>query len=76
MAQAKTAKKRQQPWNELVRTLADDLVPEGPGRREPRAVERRPESLSAAQQAPASISRTWPPILQQMNSLELSAIRD
>lgn len=44
MAQAKTAKKRQQLWDELLRTLADDLVPERPGRREPRAVKRRPKA--------------------------------
>lgn len=41
MAQAKTAKTRKQLWAELLRTLADDLVPERPGRREPRAVKRR-----------------------------------
>jgi hypothetical protein len=44
MAQAKTAKKRQQLWDKLLRTLADDLVPERPGRREPRAVKRRPKA--------------------------------
>ena len=43
MAQAKTAKKRQQIWDELLRTLAADLVPDRPGRREPRAVKRRPK---------------------------------
>ena len=42
MAQAKTAKKRRQLWADLLRTLAHDLVPERPGRREPRAVKRRP----------------------------------
>jgi hypothetical protein len=41
IAQAKTAKNRRQIWDELLRTLADDLVPERPGRREPRAVKRR-----------------------------------
>ena len=41
MAQAKTAKTRKHIWAELLRTLADDLVPERPGRREPRAVKRR-----------------------------------
>jgi hypothetical protein len=41
MAQAKSKKKRQQLWEELLRTLATDLVPERPGRREPRAVKRK-----------------------------------
>ncbi len=41
MAQAKSKKKRQQLWAELLRTLAADLVPERPGRREPRAVKRK-----------------------------------
>jgi hypothetical protein len=41
MAQAKTKKKRQQLWQELLRTLAADLVPERPGGREPRAVKRK-----------------------------------
>jgi hypothetical protein len=43
MAQAKTAKNRRAIWADLLRTLADDLVPERPGRREPRAVKRRPK---------------------------------
>jgi hypothetical protein len=41
MAQAKSKKKRQQLWTELLHTLATDLVPERPGRREPRAVKRK-----------------------------------
>jgi hypothetical protein len=41
MAQAKSKKKREQLWTELLRTLAVDLVPERPGRREPRAVKRK-----------------------------------
>jgi hypothetical protein len=41
MAQARSKKKRQQLWSELLRTLAADLVPERPGRREPRAVKRK-----------------------------------
>jgi hypothetical protein len=40
MAQAKSKKKRQQLWADLLRILAADLVPERPGRREPRAVKR------------------------------------
>lgn len=43
MAQAKTAKIRRKIWADLLHTLADDLVPERPGRREPRAVKRRPK---------------------------------
>lgn len=41
MAQARSKKKRQQLWAELLRTLASDLVPERPGRREPRAIKRK-----------------------------------
>jgi Transposase DDE domain len=41
MAQAKSRKKREQLWTELLRTLASDLVAERPGRREPRAVKRQ-----------------------------------
>jgi len=40
MSQARTKKKRQQLWAELLKTLAADLVPERPERREPRAVKR------------------------------------
>lgn len=40
MSQARTKKKRSQLWAELLKTLAYDLVPERPGRREPRAVKR------------------------------------
>lgn len=41
MARATSKKKRQQLWAELLRTLAADLVPARPGRREPRAVKRK-----------------------------------
>lgn len=41
MAQARSKKKREQLWTELLRTLAADLVPERPGRREPRAIKRK-----------------------------------
>ncbi len=41
MAQARSKKKRQQLWAELLQTLAADLVPERPHRREPRAVKRK-----------------------------------
>jgi hypothetical protein len=41
MAQARSKKKRQQLWAQLLHTLATDLVPERPDRREPRAVKRK-----------------------------------
>ena len=40
MSQARTKKKRSQLWARLLETLASDLVPERPGRREPRAIKR------------------------------------
>jgi hypothetical protein len=55
LAQAKQAKKRQTLWDTLMRTLAEDLVPERPGRREPRG-QTPGESLSIAEQASESIS--------------------
>jgi len=41
MAQARSKKKRQALWAELLQILARDLVPPRPGRREPRAVKRK-----------------------------------
>jgi len=41
MSRARSQARRQQLWAELLRTLAADLVPERPGRREPRAVKRK-----------------------------------
>lgn len=41
MAQARSGRKRQALWDELLRTLAADLLPVRPGRREPRAVKRQ-----------------------------------
>jgi hypothetical protein len=41
MSQARTKKKRRQLWDQLLETLAADLVPDRPGRREPRAVKRK-----------------------------------
>jgi hypothetical protein len=41
MAQAQSKTKRRRLWTELLRTLAADLVPHRPGRREPRAVKRK-----------------------------------
>jgi hypothetical protein len=41
MARTRSKRKRQQLWTQLSQTLAADLVPERPGRREPRAVKRK-----------------------------------
>ena len=41
MARARSKKKRRELWAELLHTLAADLVPERPGRREPRAAKRK-----------------------------------
>jgi hypothetical protein len=41
ISQARTKKKRRQLWTKLLETLAADLVPNRPGRREPRAVKRK-----------------------------------
>jgi hypothetical protein len=40
ISQARTKKKRSELWAKLLQTLADDLVPNRPQRREPRAVKR------------------------------------
>jgi len=40
ISQARTKKKRSELWAKLLQTLADDLVPHRPERREPRAVKR------------------------------------
>jgi hypothetical protein len=41
MARVRSKKRRLQLWDQLLQTLAADLVPERPGRREPRAVKRK-----------------------------------
>jgi hypothetical protein len=41
LARTLSKRKRQQLWTQLPQTLAADLVPERPGRREPRAVKRK-----------------------------------
>lgn len=41
MAQAKSKKKRQELWAELLQNLARDQIPQRPERREPRAVKRK-----------------------------------
>ena len=41
MARARCRARRQRLWKRLLQTLAGDLLPERPGRREPRAVKRR-----------------------------------
>lgn len=43
IAQARSRKKQKELINKLLQTIAEDLVPERPGRREPRAVKRRPK---------------------------------
>ena len=43
LLQARSESRRRQLREELFRVLADDLVPERPGRREPRAIKRRPK---------------------------------
>ena len=43
MTQARSRKKRQELWEDLLSNLARDLVPLRPGRREPRAVKHRPK---------------------------------
>ena len=43
MAQTRSIKKCRQLWQTLLQTLANDLVPHRPARREPRAVKRRPK---------------------------------
>ncbi|MGB9407834.1 MAG: IS4 family transposase [Terracidiphilus sp.] len=43
IAQARSRKKQKELVDKLLQTLAADLVPERPGRREPRAVKRRPK---------------------------------
>src|SRR6267154_1249186 len=43
IAQARSSKKQKEIIAKLLQTIADDLVPERSGRREPRAVKRRPK---------------------------------
>ena len=43
LLQARSASARKRLLEELFRVIAADLVPERPGRREPRAVKRRPK---------------------------------
>ena len=43
IAQARSRKKQKELIDKLLQTIAADLVPERPGRREPRAVKRRPK---------------------------------
>ena len=43
LGRARSRKKRQQLWDDLLLNLARDLVPWRPGRLEPRAVKRRPK---------------------------------
>ena len=43
LAQARSERSRRQLLEDLFRVLASDLVPDRPGRREPRAIKRRPK---------------------------------
>jgi len=43
LLQARTQRARRQLYEELLRVLAEDLLPLRPGRREPRALKRRPK---------------------------------
>lgn len=43
LCQARGRRQREKLWGDLLQTLSRDLVPEQPGRREPRAVKRRPK---------------------------------
>ena len=43
LCQTRCARRKKELWGVLLLTLARDLVPERPGRREPRAVKRRPK---------------------------------
>jgi hypothetical protein len=45
ISQTRSPKRQQALVDDLLRVLAADLVPERPGRREPRAVKRRPKSF-------------------------------
>lgn len=46
LGMAKTGKRRRELYAILLESLAEDLVPERPGRREPRAVKRRPNPFA------------------------------
>ncbi len=43
MRAVRSKRKREELWDDLVGTIAADLVPDRPGRKEPRAVKRRPK---------------------------------
>jgi hypothetical protein len=43
IAQARTRRKQRELFDRLLEAMAKDLVPKRPGRREPRAVKRRPK---------------------------------
>ena len=46
LARCRLSRQRRRVWAELLRTLAADLVPLRPHRREPRAVKRRPKAYA------------------------------
>jgi hypothetical protein len=59
IAQARSAGKQRGLMQQLLKTLALDLVPERPGRREPRAVKRRPKPYPLLSR-PRSVFREIP----------------
>ena len=59
IAQARSAGKQRGLMQQLLKTLALDLVPERPGRREPRAVKRRPKPYPLLSR-PRSVYREIP----------------
>ena len=60
MSQARTKKKRQQLWDQLLETLAADLVPDRPGRREPRALKSKKNKYTSTWTAHAINSAIIP----------------
>jgi hypothetical protein len=59
LLQARSKRKRLELTEELYRVLADDLVPDRPGRREPRAIKRRPKPFPLLTK-PRSVFRETP----------------
>lgn len=57
LAQARAQKKQKRLMINLLKTLALDLVPERPGRREPRALKRRPKPYPLLTQAATALPR-------------------
>ena len=58
IAQARSRKKQKQLLVRLLAVIAQDQVPARPGRREPRAVKRRPEPYQLLNRPPAANAGT------------------